>query len=91
MLIRVAIFLAIVFGVAYGLTRAAKTAQHRRLLAEIDDAKKKLAALRAALSEGELSQREHDELAEQVYARCRDKGLPIDDENESTARMEGTR
>jgi hypothetical protein len=79
---------ALVFGVAYGLTRAAKSRHHQRLLAELAEAKERLSALRLALSAGELSQREHDELSEGIYERCRERGVPLDDDLPAARRKE---
>jgi hypothetical protein len=78
--VRVVVLAALVFGVAYGLTRAARSRQQQRLLAELAEAKERLSALRHALSGGDLSQREHDELAERIYERCRECGVPLDDD-----------
>lgn len=78
-LIRLAVLFGLAFGVAYGLTRAARSAKQKRILAELADAREKLAALRKSLGDGEMSQREHDDLALRIYERCKDRGVPLDE------------
>jgi F0F1-type ATP synthase membrane subunit b/b' len=90
-LIRLAVLFGLAFGVAYGLTRAAKSARQKRILKELAEAKEKLAGLRKALADGDLSQREHDDLSVRIYERCKDRGVPLDEvevEVESTGPAE---
>ena len=83
LLIRVIILFGFAFGVGYGLSRAARGRRQKKILAELAEAKEKLASLRQALADGQLSKPEHDELAVRIYERCRDRGVPIEEEVES--------
>jgi len=83
LLIRLVILFGLAFGAGYGLSRAARGRKQKKILAEIAEAKEKLASLRQALADGQLSQPEHDDLAVRIYERCRDRGVPIEEEIES--------
>lgn len=78
-LIRLAVLFGLAFGVAYGLTRAAKSARQKKILKELAEARDKLAGLKKALADGELSQRDHDDLAVRIYERCKERGVPLDE------------
>ena len=81
-IIRLVILFGVVFGVAYGATRALKGASARRQLAERDEAIERILALKQAYEQGELPQREYDELSLQIYAACRDKGIDLADQDD---------
>lgn len=83
LLVRLVVLFGLAFGLAYGLTRAARSAKQKKILAELAQAREQLAGLKQALSAGELSQREHDDLAVRIYERCKDRGVPLDVEVES--------
>jgi F0F1-type ATP synthase membrane subunit b/b' len=82
LIIRLVVLFGLAFGIGYGITRAARSRRQKRILAELAEAREKLASLRQALADGQLSQPEHDDLAVRIYERCRDRGVPLEDEVE---------
>lgn len=75
---RLVVLFGVIFGIAYGLTRAARSAKQKKILKELADARQQLVGLKQALAAGELSQREHDDLSVRIYERCKDRGVPLD-------------
>ena len=79
LIVRLIIFFAVVFGVAYGATRAIKKVRHDRLLKEGDEARSRVLALREARDDGEISPQEYDQLTRDIYELCRQKGIDIEE------------
>lgn len=75
MSLRLIIIFAIIFGVAYGISKALKTHQLNRRGHLRDQATRELLALRTARNAGSLSNDEYDLLVHQLYRRCSDAGI----------------
>lgn len=72
LIVRLLILLAVVFGVAFGLSRLWRTARDRRTLQQIQD---DLLALKAGLEDGLYSQEEYQSLRTKVMDACRSQGM----------------
>jgi F0F1-type ATP synthase membrane subunit b/b' len=91
LLVRLAVLFGLAFGIGYGITRALKSRRQKKILDELADAREKLASLRQALADGQLGQHEHDDLAVRIYERCRDRGVPLDEESQTVEVAESER
>lgn len=76
LLIRVVVLAAVVFGVAYGITRALRANAHGKEARRIQD---EIRALRAGIEQGLFDQKEYEELAQKLKQDCAREGIDVPD------------
>lgn len=79
LIVRLIILFGLVFGVAFGATRAIRIQRERKKLAERDIALERIRALREAFDRGEIEKPEYDQLTYDIYRACRERGLELDE------------
>ncbi|MDD9934172.1 MAG: hypothetical protein OXT09_11245 [Myxococcales bacterium] len=74
LIVRIVVLAALVFGVACGISRAlknrAQSAEHKRILAKIEE-------LRRGLEAGLYTQDEYSKLRAELDAECREAGIDV--------------
>jgi len=79
LVVRIAILFGVVFGIAYGATRAVRVSQARRLARKRAEGLDRLRALDEARERGEIDEEEHRELTGRIRDLYRDSGVDLEE------------
>lgn len=74
LIVRVLLLVAVVFGVAYGITRALRQNAHSKEAKRIHD---EVCALRDRIEWGQISAGEYERMANKIKAACERQGIEV--------------
>ena len=74
LIIRIILFAAVIFGIAYGITRARKSARFAKVSAEIQE---EITKLKSGLEAGLYSDEDYRQITEKIHLACERAGIDV--------------